>query len=185
MFFPLFIVLLLKKTKRHLEPAIFLTKQLHESEEQVTVYNGVHGCVIKQKACQWTSSAFYNSFGLNASSPKLEQEILIRPWTNSEKYTEKYREATTDSEQSAVDSTWLQLYWGIPNPGADLWWRLTRPCPGHKLPLRQPYLLWGVKGEPGIVQEGVNAIKTCSYQMGQVRVPGADLCSSSQRCRGC
>lgn len=47
---------------------------MNESEGQVTVYNAVHDCVIKQKACQWTQSAFYNAAGLSASSPKLEQQ---------------------------------------------------------------------------------------------------------------
>lgn len=46
----------------------------NESEGRVTVYNAVHDCVIKWKACQWTQSAFYNAAGLNASSPKTEQQ---------------------------------------------------------------------------------------------------------------
>lgn len=40
------------------------------------------------------------------------------------------------------------------HPRADLWWWLTRSCPGHKLLFRQPYLLWGVKGEPWITLKG-------------------------------
>lgn len=40
------------------------------------------------------------------------------------------------------------------HPREDLWWWLTRPCPGHKLLFGQPYLLWGVKGEPWITWRG-------------------------------
>lgn len=40
----------------------------------MTVYNAVHDCVIKRKACQSTLSAFYNAAGLNTSSPKSEQQ---------------------------------------------------------------------------------------------------------------
>lgn len=49
-------------------------ESVNESEGRVTVYNAVHDCVIKWKACQWTQSAFYNAAGLNASSPKSEQQ---------------------------------------------------------------------------------------------------------------
>lgn len=39
-------------------------------------------------------------------------------------------------------------------PRVDLWWRLTRSCPGRKQLFRQPYLLWGVKGDPWIMLRG-------------------------------
>lgn len=41
------------------------------------------------------------------------------------------------------------------HPKLDLWWWLTRPCPGHKLLFRQPYLAWGVKGEQWITLRGL------------------------------
>ena len=41
----------------------------------------------------------------------------------------------------------------------DLWWWLTRPCPGHKLLFRQPYLAWGVKGEQWITLRGLTQSK--------------------------
>lgn len=41
------------------------------------------------------------------------------------------------------------------HPKLDLWWCLTRPCPGHKLLFRQPYLAWGVKGEQWITLRGL------------------------------
>lgn len=40
------------------------------------------------------------------------------------------------------------------HPRADLWCCLTRPCPGRKRLFRQPYLLWGVKGEAWITLRG-------------------------------
>lgn len=70
------------------------------------------------------------------------------------------------------------------HPGVDLWWWLTRPCPGHKLLFRQPYLLWGVKGEPWITLRGPTLSKhwllsddRASWR-GQVLFPGAGLSCS-------
>lgn len=67
------------------------------------------------------------------------------------------------------------------HPAVDLWWWLTRPCPGHKLLFRQPYLLWGVNGDPWIMLRGASTIKTLplirwhDQQRGQVLLPGAGL----------
>lgn len=54
------------------------------------------------------------------------------------------------------------------HPRVDLWWWLTRPCPGHKLLFRQPYLLWGVKGDHGSRWEGQHYQNIGSYQMTEV-----------------
>lgn len=45
------------------------------------------------------------------------------------------------------------------HPKLDLWWWLTRPCPGHKLLFRQAYLAWGVKGEQWITLSGLTQSK--------------------------
>lgn len=78
----------------------------------------------------------------------------------------------------------------ITHPKLDLWWWLTRPCPGHKLLFRQPYLVWGVKGEQWITLRGANTIKTLApYQMtgpaeGSALLPEAALTPPSKEiCR--